>query len=594
MNEIHNLETIADRKSYGGKAFWISWLKHQGFNVPHTVFVPINYLYSKRSFSEIYKEYGSNNINSETRFAARSSSIDEDDSRKSQAGTYTSITNLLSLESVVKKIPVIQKSGKNVGVVIQRYIIGEYSGVIFSTCPNTGNRNSIVVNYIAGNSEDLLDGTVIGDELNIQFSECQNREKVSTESDIPCLNELIQISKDIESLLGYPVDIEWCVEKNTNRLFILQCRPITNLKYEQSRLVEINEINKKYIPQEIMQNEKVQIRLKMSCKNVPFPKAYLLLMNHADYQKYDIATEISKKVPMNPQNLGFRQILTTPPHIEGNVVRMFSENTMESLTYSLNEMQRIGFQKNWQTAIIFHELYALKYMGIVKKIQNGYLIEVSWGGFIQKGVTESSQYRTNQQYKVLKKNENIQTKEYTILKGNIVDRTINKKIVLPEQSIETIIKSFFPLLQKELAVEFGIPTNAEQSTPYLIDYLEDSTKISVSNVDKGVVSKGKVTGSICHLHGGSEWQKSIQMHFYDSDTETPDSIIDLENLIFVVDKPYISLVAILEKYNSRNIGFIFRQASILSHFCILLREKRIPAIVSNSQYSENELSTINA
>jgi len=593
MNKIENYNTIVDRNTFGGKAYWLSWLQNHKFNIPPAVFIPVNFFkIEDGSKNKIIDFFSNNLINKKASFAVRSSATNEDGLYSSQAGKFNSITNISSIELAINRISEIQNNKDNVGVIIQEYIEASYSGVIFSTNPNTGNKNDILINYTKGNSENLLNGDEIGKEIKILHSELDNISKEKFEIGYKIIQELVVITKQIEKQLKFPVDIEWCVDKKTNKLFIVQCRPITNLRFFKSELIKVEINNLDRIPQEIQKNDKVKLRLTASNNKVLTTNAFLMLVNYEDYQKIDILEEINNQISQNQLNLGYCEVLIKPSILNGGVLRMFSANSNNSLAERINEMLKITFEKYWQAVIIFHELYDLHYMGIIKKINSNYLIEVSYGGFIQKGITEFSQYIVNAELKIENKSELVQKFAYEIDNGKIEAVPIDKKITLSENLIKHIIETFTPFIDKNLTIEFGISKCSNDFTPYLIDYIEDNTNISFENISDGIVSNGKVKGNVINIDINNEWEKSIQKHFHDG-----KNYIDLsqreDNIIFVADKPHISLVELLEKYDKSKIGFIFKEASILSHLCILLRENGIPAIISSKDFKNSEEAFIN-
>jgi hypothetical protein len=593
MNTIQDIDTIAKKSIYGGKAFWLSWLKQNRYSVPPAVFIPIDYKYNS-NIQRIVADFFNNTNNTQTgKFAVRSSATTEDGTTESQAGMFNSFTNISSIELAIKKIPEIQNGRKNIGVIIQEYIEASYSGVIFSTNPNTGNKDDILINFTKGNSENLLSGTEIGSEIKISFSDINKLKYISTEIERSVLIELIKVSKQIEAELNYPVDIEWCVDKTTNKLFLVQCRPITNLSFHKTELIKVDFQNIDKIPPEILNNDKVKLRLNASKNEVLTTKAFLMIANKKDYKVTNISEHIEKYIKQNDLNLGYCEVLIKPSTLNGGVLRMFSANSNQDLAKRLEKMLKLTFKDYWQAVIIFHELYDLYYMGIIRKIQTNYLIEISYGGFIQKGITEFSQYVTSSNYKILNKNELTQKFVYEISNGKIEAIEINKKVEISENILEKIIKVFTPFIDKNLTIEFGISKYSNDYTPYLIDYIEDNTDISVENISEGIVSHGNITGKIINIDINNDWSKSIQTHFHDGKNYDNISQNDNENIVFVAEKPHISLVALLEEYDNKKIGFVFKSASILSHFCILLRENAIPSIISTKILENGELININ-
>ena len=141
-----------------------------------------------------------------------------------------------------------------------------------------------------------------------------------------------------------------------------------------------------------------------------------------------------------------------------------------------------------------------------------------------------------------------------------------------------IISSFKPILNDASTVEFGISKSIETFLPYLIDISADTSSIDTHDVYEGIISKGKRKGILRTLNiDDEEWQKNVEKHFldnYESSISTESS-----NIIFLVSQPHMTLINILNEFKNSKIGFIFEQASILSHLCILLRERGIPSLI---------------
>lgn len=135
-----------------------------------------------------------------------------------------------------------------VAVVIQEMVQSEESGIAFSINPTTNNKNEIVIEAVLGLGEAIVSGKVSPDTYIIDKNENIITNKEIKEQRIKLENtkwiivedgnsqklnddkirELSNTIKEIESLYGFPVDIEWGIQNN--RIYILQCRPITTIK----------------------------------------------------------------------------------------------------------------------------------------------------------------------------------------------------------------------------------------------------------------------------------------------------------------------------------------------------------------------------
>jgi pyruvate,water dikinase len=151
------------------------------------------------------------------------------------------------------------ESAPAVGVLIQEMVPADRAGVAFSINPLTG-ANEIVIDASFGLGDLLVSGQITPDEFIIDTSRRDTSwqdtswrvSKLTVGSKrlmsvlthqgiirtpvpeslqaIPSLsdgqlNEIIAAARACESVLGYPVDLEWAV--NGNMLFILQARPVT-------------------------------------------------------------------------------------------------------------------------------------------------------------------------------------------------------------------------------------------------------------------------------------------------------------------------------------------------------------------------------
>ena len=134
-----------------------------------------------------------------------------------------------------------------VAVVVQEMVQSEESGIAFSINPTTNNQNEIVIEAVLGLGEAIVSGKVspdtyiidknsniISKEIKDQKIKLVNSEWILAEDgnsqklNDDKIRELSNTIKEIEGLYGFPVDIEWGIRNN--RIYILQCRPITTIK----------------------------------------------------------------------------------------------------------------------------------------------------------------------------------------------------------------------------------------------------------------------------------------------------------------------------------------------------------------------------
>ncbi len=203
--------------------------------------------------------------------AVRSSATSEDGKSHSWAGqleTFLNVNETNILENIKKcwssifssraifyRIKNDTSADITVAVVVQKMIQSDVSGVAFSINPTNNNLNEIVIESVLGLGEAIVSGKVTPDNYIIDKSDkriisktinCQKTKLVEENEinkwlevkngnlqklDDKIILELSNLIKKIESLYGFPVDIEWGIENN--EIYILQCRPITTIKRNQ-------------------------------------------------------------------------------------------------------------------------------------------------------------------------------------------------------------------------------------------------------------------------------------------------------------------------------------------------------------------------
>lgn len=202
-----------------------------------------------------------------TRWAVRSSGTVEDLAEASFAGQYDTFLDV-PRDKVLSRIrdcwaslssphaaSYAQERGLSLqdtlmGVIVQTLVAADVAGVSFSRHPVTGD-DSVVINAAYGLGEAVVSGVVTPDSFEVNkatkgivsylgFKESQIRlakaggtELIETppeQQDVYCIGpdqvlEISAITERLETLVGYPVDVEWALQAGT--LYCLQMRPIT-------------------------------------------------------------------------------------------------------------------------------------------------------------------------------------------------------------------------------------------------------------------------------------------------------------------------------------------------------------------------------
>ncbi len=212
----------------------------------------------------------------DTHWAVRSSGIQEDLADASFAGLYTSVLNVLGLDAVIRALKTCwaslysetvqtyaERQGfrldqMQMGVVIQRMIPAQKSGVLFTVHPLQGQDTQMLIEAVPGLGEALVSGhatpdSYIYDWKSQQIIESHNRPQERCLYAIPeapftawqdmspeqaenqvlseaQIIELCQLALKMQAAYGFPLDIEWCYADG--QFYLVQSRPITQLAYQ--------------------------------------------------------------------------------------------------------------------------------------------------------------------------------------------------------------------------------------------------------------------------------------------------------------------------------------------------------------------------
>jgi pyruvate,water dikinase len=179
-------------------------------------------------------------------FAVRSSSPEEDLDRASFAGAYTTVlgVNAVRVHAILPAIVassldhriVLYKINRGIdpalprlAVIIQEQVSSEISGVAFSGNPVTGDITQMVIESSWGLGAAVVEGRVSPDHFVIDK---RTRTIVERRCNTGSLTEerlqaLVTLVLDVEREYQRPIDIEWAIK--SGRIFLLQARPITAL-----------------------------------------------------------------------------------------------------------------------------------------------------------------------------------------------------------------------------------------------------------------------------------------------------------------------------------------------------------------------------
>lgn len=224
----------ADAPRVGVKAANLGELIHAGFDVPEG-FVGIGV--DDDEMIRAAAHWG------DVPLAVRSSSAAEDLGDASFAGQYESVLDVRGPDELAAAVRRVRASlatervrryqagvsadavGR-IGVVVQRQVAADVSGVAFTANPVTG-ADEIVVSAVRGLGERLVSGEVDPDEWVVRgdAAVCLRAPEQSARDEQ--VVEVAEVARRVAAHFGFPVDIEWAFQGD--KLWLLQARPITAL-----------------------------------------------------------------------------------------------------------------------------------------------------------------------------------------------------------------------------------------------------------------------------------------------------------------------------------------------------------------------------
>ncbi|MGL1892812.1 MAG: PEP-utilizing enzyme [Spirochaetaceae bacterium] len=237
---------------YGVKAANLGEMIFHGLPVPNGYVLNIDNLFDS-STQKILQEIFKNLITeSNPELAVRSSSLCEDSKELSMAGVFDSIVGIKTFTEMLNAIEQciqslfsdkakslylehnISEDRLKMPIIIQSFKRGRPSGVLFTIDPVKMDSSSIIISGVNSICQDFVNGNMETFRDKIIREDYKNSKH----------SELIEKSLEIEELFECPQDIEWT--KTDDELWMLQARPITNLKIAPPELIYNNEGDEKY------------------------------------------------------------------------------------------------------------------------------------------------------------------------------------------------------------------------------------------------------------------------------------------------------------------------------------------------------------
>lgn len=573
----------ADPTRFGWKAHYLSRLNVGGFLTPGGYAL---------QWDEEPTESFLDQLDSAVSYAVRSSGLSEDSSGQSLAGSFASVLGARGKSEIVAAIDNVRASGAGqpIGVVIQPLIDAERSGVAFSLNPTTYATDELTISWIPGLGVELVSGNVKGNDIILRATDFS---LLSGQWDVE-LELLSQLGDAVAALaaeLGGPVDVEWCVEASSRRLVILQVRPVV--------LAPACTLDLRYsatfpsLPSIVRRHPKIRLREHALGFGILMTPAVVSVANSRE-------TPDIPAVSRTALGSSSSVVLVYPTTVEKKVVREFANVGAADVDFFADSCRRYsirqypsedglvdtqmrvltkGLEKSAISVIIEQEIWDAHATGIVRRVDDGYLIEAGLGHFIPKGYVQTSSYLLDEKLNVIAKNEVDQFMAYHFLSGHVVtDDTVSLGPQLTVESCRSIVVAMKPMLEADpgLALEFGLTHNGPAGHVYLIDAAEsDHEKLSISRQDleRGVISHGTAQGIVHDLREPAT-SADLNSHLL-QEIEGESSG---EPTVYVAARASVDLLPLLYACAPGS-GFVFEEAGLLAHLSVVLRERGIAGIV---------------
>lgn len=203
-----------------------------------------DFVFPEELVNEIEKAVGK-----EKKYAVRSSALKEDLKDFSFAGQYVTHLNVCGTDEIIDAIIECYESifSENVlyyfldnklslndlqmPVIVQEMVAADISGVAFTANPFTGNDKEILIEALQGLGENLVGGKANPERYHynwfLEQYEYNDGNKILSKNDLKILTDTLL---EIQLFFGRPTDVEFAFN-NERKLYILQARPITKIKY---------------------------------------------------------------------------------------------------------------------------------------------------------------------------------------------------------------------------------------------------------------------------------------------------------------------------------------------------------------------------
>jgi phosphohistidine swiveling domain-containing protein len=537
------------------------------------------------------------------RLAVRSSSPDEDSATASHAGEFKSVVTEEPFQrskdpfepsSLMQAIKETQESGgeKALPVIVQVAIDPQYSGVAFSCDPISFEKSSYVISWVEGIGVGLASGA---DEGSLLILRSISGDGWAWPHKEDTLRELVAALHRIEADCRGPVDVEWAIDQE-DELWILQARPIV--------LPRARDIDARAgrplapLPGVVAGHPKMRLRAAASRTGVAMSNAVVLTAT-----SYAPEVSLPGWLPSHDA-VGLSVVLLHPSGTSRKVHREFAQVdgtdvpffTLGCRRYSIRrypshqavaavaeDVVRRGLEDSWMASVVVQEIYDAEATGIVRRLQDEFLVELAVGHFVPKGVVDPTRLVVSASGNVVESHRVKQETAYRFINGHVVtEHPVEQQLQLSDDETAMAIEQITPLFGEypDAALEFGIVKRQDGAIfGYVIDMAEGDSESCARRLDRdliraGVVSAGRATGRVMRFFNDTATE--LDAHLLEG-FEAPED--RLEEVVIVADRASVDLLPLVNRCGNNNTAFVFRHASVLAHLCVVLRERGIPAVV---------------
>ena len=558
-----------DDYPFGNKALGLAWLLTNGFQSPEGICISISKAELNSSNLAAIKKFFFRIIQAVpdgTRFVVRSSTSAEDTLTQSQAGKYLTITNLTfaevpqAVESFLDHTFLNHRDLQETGFIIQPQIEAKYSGILFTSDPVSGLKRRAVLSIGLGAGSLLVSGEGIGNNYVLSHNKIK---LVSGELEIPAtiVASFSALAKRIRKTYPFPSDIEFIVNES-DEIWLVQIRPITGIGPETNEMYPVGG------QLESGENkEKINLRYYARQFALKISKGWKLKISTRSEAR-DVQNLISD---FNSEAL-LSLVLIMPTLLNEKVYRRFCKK--ESLATHIEEVISWTSTNHLFIECILKEILTPEFTGMIKKQDAGFVVEISRGHYLPKGISSLNTYVLDEQHNLKDKNEVVQLEYFELTEQGQKRIPKISKYSFTHKELDRIVTTFEPFLNHVPCVlEFGVMPNHEI---ILLDYSEERTHAMHDPIQTGIISIGQIIGILVNSKDYEKVHRSFDAHHKDQiKTENKGSA---DKIIVWSDRPLLALSAWIEKCGRNNIGFVFSELSLLSHLSITLRELGIPAI----------------